>query len=61
MKKGRYFLLLIGILSSCSSLQNPSNSNSTQVSISETIINNEVETWTILENSIYETRKILGV
>ena len=58
MKKGRYFLLLIGILSSCSSLQNPSNSNSTQVSISEsaeTIINNEVETWTILENSIYET------
>ena len=58
MKKGRYFLLLIGILSSCSSLQNPSNSNSTQVSISEsaeTIINNEVETWTILEDSIYET------
>ena len=58
MKKGRYFLLLIGILSSCSSLQNPSNSNSIQVSISEsaeTIINNEVETWTILEDSIYET------
>lgn len=58
MKKGRYFLLLIGILSSCSSLQNPSNSNSTQVSISEsaeTIKNNEVETWTILENSIYKT------
>lgn len=55
MKKGRYFLLLIGILSSCSNISNSSN-NVTSDTSSETIeVNNTVETWKILEDSIYET------
>ena len=55
MKKGRYFLLLIGILSSCSNISNSSN-NVTSDTSSDTIeINNTVETWKILEDSIYET------
>ena len=62
MKKGRYVLLLIGILSSCGNI-NTTASNTSPVSAesSETIessnhgIVNEVETWTILEDSIYET------
>ena len=61
MKKGRYFLLLIGLLSSCGGLET-SPSDSIQVSDSETVevsstqeITNTVETWKILEDSIYET------
>lgn len=56
MKLGRYFLLLIGILSSCSGLDT-SSSNNNQVSTggSETLIENTVETWNILENTTYET------
>lgn len=55
MKKGRYFLLLIGVLSSCSNISNSSN-NVTSDTSSETIeVNNTVETWKILEDSIYET------
>ena len=47
--------MLIGILSSCSGV-NPS-SNNTQVStgISNETIENTVETWSILEDTIYET------
>ena len=57
MKKGRYLLLLIGILSSCG---NVSTSSSDKVSTtpSESVdpdIVNEVETFTILQDSIYET------
>jgi hypothetical protein len=78
MKKGRYLLLLIGILSSCgnveisSSNQNSSNTtsepagstveessvntSSEEISDSSTItIENTVETWDILEDTIYET------
>ena len=76
MKKGRYFLLLIGILSSCGNV-NVSSSNGNGESAgpdspsvtpsspsseiidskeSSTItIENEVETWKILEDTIYET------
>ena len=63
MKKGRYFLLLIGLLSSCGSVET-SPSDSTQVSDSqsdvissteESNITNTVDTWKILEGSIYET------
>lgn len=63
MKKGRYLLLLIGILSSCGNV-NISSSENNQVSTdlsseiieSSTIeIKNEVETWNILEDTIYET------
>ena len=59
MKKGRYLLLLIGILSSCGNVNTPS-SDSSQVSTNNNIqasndIVNEVETWSILEDSIYET------
>lgn len=60
MKKGRHLLLLIGILSSCG---NVTSSESTPVSTlpssdieSSTIeIENTVETWNILEDTIYET------
>ena len=71
MKKGRYFLLLIGILSSCGSLgtspsdnsqvsnsENEEISSSIEVEVSSTSqekITNTVETWKILEDSIYET------
>lgn len=71
MKKGRYFLLLIGILSSCGSLgtspsdnsqvsnsENEEISSSMEVEVSSTSqeeITNTVETWKILEDSIYET------
>lgn len=61
MKKGRYFLLLIGILSSCGGIESSPSDNS-QVSTSNSVIENssndivnEVETWKILEDSIYET------
>ncbi len=82
MKKRRYFLLLIGILSSCGSIgTSPSDnsispteptldiSNSEEIpseeisndvdsslkESSEVEITNTVETWKILEDSIYET------
>ena len=55
MKKGRYFLLLIGILSSCGGLESsPSNSTQVSTSVDESIINT-VETWDILEDTLYET------
>lgn len=68
MKKRRYLLLLIGILSSCVNVES-SSSTDNQVSTDETsdventttsesstiVVENEVETWNILEDSIYET------
>lgn len=60
MKKGRYLLLLIGILSSCGNVttseSNPVSTLPTDEIESSTInIENTVETWNILENSNYET------
>lgn len=56
MKKGRYLLLLIGILSSCGNVTSGSEQVSTLPSESvDPNIVNEVETWTILQDSIYET------
>ena len=60
MKKGRYLLLLIGILSSCGNVttseSNPVSTLPTNEIESSTInIENTVETWNILENSNYET------
>lgn len=64
MKFGNSLLLFIGIVSSCSGVQpsssgtQPSSNGNSQVStpsISETIVENSVETWNILENTIYET------
>ena len=60
MKFGNCLLLSIGLVSSCSGIDPSSNNNSIntdQVSIdnSEETIENTVETWKILENSIYET------
>ena len=57
MKKGRYLLLLIGILSSCGNVTtSESNPVSTdEIESSTTEIINSVETWKILEDSIYET------
>ena len=60
MKKGRYLLLLIGILSSCGNVttseSNPVSTLPTDEIESSTInIENTVETWNILENSSYET------
>ena len=52
MKKGRYLLLLIGILSSCGNVETSSSSENASVNPD---ITNEVETWNILEDSIYET------
>ena len=54
MKKGRYLLLLIGILSSCGNVTSGSEQVSTLPS-EEIEIENTVETWTILQDSIYET------
>lgn len=61
MKKGRYLLLLVGILSSCGvtnstsdSVSESSNDISSDVESSEKITNT-VETWNILQDSIYET------
>ena len=56
MKFGNCLLLSIGIVSSCSGVT-PSSNNS-QVSTpsnSEITIENTVETWSILEDTIYET------
>ena len=74
MKKSRYFLLLIGLLSSCGSIetfpsiseqvsdeptveptQNESVEPTVEVSNNDPEIVNEVETWKILEDTIYET------
>ena len=56
MKFGNCLLLSIGIVSSCSGLE-PSSNNTNQVSIetSDETIENTVETWSILEDTIYET------
>lgn len=60
MKKERYLLLLIGILSSCGNVtiseSNPvSTLPSDEIDSSTIVIENTVETWNILEDSIYET------
>ena len=59
MKKGRYLLLLIGILSSCGNVPSGSEQVSTfpsnEIESSTIKIENTVETWKILQNSIYET------
>lgn len=58
MKKGRYLLLLIGILSSCGNVTSGSEQVSTLPSMDDSstiLIENTVETWNILQDSIYET------
>lgn len=58
MKKGRYLLLLIGILSSCGNVTSGSEQVSTFPSTDDSstiLIENTVETWNILQDSIYET------
>lgn len=74
MKKSRYFLLLIGLLSSCGSVgtspsiseqvsdeptveptQNESVEPTVDASNNDPEIVNEVETWKILEDTLYET------
>lgn len=74
MKKSRYFLLLIGLLSSCGNVgtspsiseqvsdeptveptQNESVEPTVDASNNDPEIFNEVETWKILEDTIYET------
>lgn len=74
MKKSRYFLLLIGLLSSCGGVgtspsiseqvsdeptveptQNESVEPTVDASNNDPEIFNEVETWKILEDTIYET------